>query len=58
MLEQREAARKEMDRQRQIEWQKQRLQELMQQKQKELERLALLRAQHLNLETELNVLVF
>ena len=58
MLEQRETARKEMERQRQIEWQKQRLQELMQQKQKENERVALLRARHLTLTTELNGLVF
>ena len=57
MLEQREAARKEMERQRQIEWQKQRLQELLQQKQKEHERVALLRARHLTLTTELNSLV-
>ena len=57
MLEQRETARKEMERQRQVEWQKTRLQELLQQKQKEQERLALLRAQHINLSTELNALV-
>ncbi len=58
MLEQREAARKEMERQRQLEWQKQRLHELSQQKQKEQERVALLRANHQRLETELNLLVF
>lgn len=58
MLEQREAARKEMERQRQLEWQKQRLQELQQQKQKEQERVALLRANHHRLETELNLLVW
>ena len=57
MLEQREAARKEMERQRQLEWQKQRLQELLQQKQKEQEKVALLRANHQRLLTELNVLV-
>lgn len=57
MLEQREAARKEMERQRQLEWQKQRLQELLQQKQKEQEKVALLRANHQRLETELSVLV-
>ena len=57
MLEQREAARKEMERQRQLEWQKQRLQELLQQRQKEQEKVALLRANHQRLETELSVLV-
>jgi uncharacterized membrane protein len=57
MLEQREAARKEMERQRQLEWQKQRLQELLQQKQKEQEKVALLRANHQRLLTELNILV-
>ncbi|XP_057373684.1 intersectin-1-like isoform X2 [Daphnia carinata] len=56
MLEQREAARKEMERQRQLEWQKQRLQELLQQKQKEQEKVALLRANHQRLQTELSVL--
>lgn len=57
MLEQREAARKEMERQRQLEWQKQRLQELLLQKQKEQEKVALLRANHQRLLTELNILV-
>ena len=57
MLEQREAARKEMERQRQLEWQKQRLQELLQQRQKEQEKVALLRANHQRLQTELSVLV-
>ena len=53
MLEQREAARREMERQRQLEWQKQRLQELQHQKHKEQEKLALLRANHQRLQVEL-----
>lgn len=45
-----------MERQRQLEWQKQRLQELLQQRQKEQEKVALLRANHQRLQTELSVL--
>lgn len=53
-----QAARREMERQRQLEWEKQRRQELLSQRQKEQEKVLQLKAQNQNLGIELEQLVW